>query len=458
MMNELVNLNELTKLFVTKCFKLGVIDYDYNLISFDNTHIFKFEKDLVMNQKSLQVIYSDIIEEYAASNNIDFTFSLSKTIVMSFNTIFSFSKNRPLFYLSKNDVRKKQISGLNDLLKRVDIVKTDSVSNLEVNILFPFIFDIDDSIVVSILNWIKILSNLMKINRVFILSIFNLEEEITRKEEINALSSKLDINVITRHLVDNIKFFDILKESNIIDNNVYNQIKMFILPSQNQFNDINSKMIQNTLFLEWKNLTKMKKSRLCVSLETITEMEELIKYANVLGSYICAVKINTNFIFSEALLSGLKKLANHHKFIIIDDKQLIIKRIEELKMINVFKYVDVVSLKLEIMSEEIEPWFKKQRDINPRASFIINYEGLFNEEQEIARKQYEYFNKYVFGLIGVKELINNYVCLINYSEINRLNDDFKTLKLTDIVILEEELYNSKNPIDVVKKINTIMNT
>ena len=131
---------------------------------------------------------------------------------------------------------------------------------------------------------------------------------------------------------------------------------------------------------------------------------------------------------------------------------------EELKMVNVFKYVDIISLKLDIMSEEIEPWFKKQRELNPKASFVINYAGLYNEEQEIAHKQYEYFNKYVFGLIGVKELIKNYVCLINYSDINRLNDDFKTLKSTDIVIIGEELYNSKNPLDIIKKINTIMNT
>ena len=55
--------------------------------------------------------------------------------------------------------------------------------------------------------------------------------------------------------------------------------------------------------------------------------------------------------------------------------------------------------KLEIMSEEIEPWFKKQREINPRASFVINYAGLYNEEQEIISMRNNYWENVPDNLI-----------------------------------------------------------
>ena len=46
--------------------------------------------------------------------------------------------------------------------------------------------------------------------------------------------------------------------------------------------------------------------------------------------------------------------------------------------------------------------------------------------------------------------------ILNYSDINRLKDEFKTLRNADMVNLGEELYTSKNPIDVVTKINKII--
>ena len=36
-----------------------------------------------------------------------------------------------------------------------------------------------------------------------------------------------------------------------------------------------------------------------------------------------------------------------------------------------------------------------------------------------------------------------------------LNDNFKSLKNSDLIVIEEELYKSKNPIEIVTKINTI---
>ena len=101
MINDIDNLNHLISDFVVKCFNLKIIDYDYNLISFDSNEIFKFNYDKLINKKNLQVLYAEILENITTSFCVDFVFSFTNTLLTNYNTIFSFQKNRPVFYPQK---------------------------------------------------------------------------------------------------------------------------------------------------------------------------------------------------------------------------------------------------------------------------------------------------------------------------------------------------------------------
>ena len=61
----------------------------------------------------------------------------------------------------------------------------------------------------------------------------------------------------------------------------------------------------------------------------------------------------------------------------------------------------------------------------------------------------------IFGVIGLNKTDREMFTILNYKEVSHLNDNFKSLKNSDLVIIEDELYKSKNPLDIVTKINTI---
>jgi hypothetical protein len=156
---------------------------------------------------------------------------------------------------------------------------------------------------------------------------------------------------------------------------------------------------------------------------------------------------------------GLRKLADHHKFLIIDDKKLILKSMDDLQKINVFSYVDIVTLNFDFIDLKIEDWFKLQRKSNPNASFAINFSNfkLDNDlETKIALKQYSLFNSCVFGIIGLETNHNRMFTIINYKHLNNLNDNFINLKQADMVVIEGELYKVNNPIDIVTKLIAFM--
>ena len=312
----------------------------------------------------------------------------------------------------------------------------------------------DDKECKKIISLIKLVKSVVNINRVFIFSIFDLNNKTDEDLLQTFKNSEISLNIINKSLIDINSVFERLEELKIIDANLLKKINMFTKPSDIGFEAQGLKVIQNKLFLHFKNLYQEKKSKVCLSLECIEDSTEIIKYTNLLGSYITAIKINSNFIFNEPLLNGLKKLASHHNFIIIDDKKVTVKSMEQLRKINLFKYVDVVSINLRFISNEIETWFLQQRaEVNPNASFIIHIDE--EGDRELAEKMYSYFNNYVFGVIGLNKTDREMFTLLNYKEVSHLNDNFKSLKNSDLIVIEEELYKSKNPIEIVTKINTI---
>ena len=438
--------------FIKESFDSGFIKYDYNLLTFDNNQIFIVNESILMEQNKLAVLYSELINEYMLNYNIDFVLSFSDTKSLFYNSGLSFRKNVNVFFVDSKAIVKKSIYGLNTLISKYGVTET----NNGFSFIIPMIFKFDNKNCKKLISLINLLKKLVKINRIFILSIFDLNNTKSESEDLlqKFRNNDISVNIINKSLIDINSIYERLEELNIIDANLLKKINMFTKHSNIDYESNGLKVIQNKLFLHFKNLCQQKKTKLCLSLECIEESTEVIKYTNLLGSYIVAIKINSNFIYNESVLKGLKKLAEHHNFIIIDDKKLIVKNMTELKKINLFKYVDVVSINLRFISNEIESWFLQQRSqVNPNASFIIQIDE--EGDRDLVEKMYNYFNNYVFGVVGLNKTDKDMFTLVNYKDVSHLNDNFKSLKNSDLVIIEDELYKSKNPLDIVTKINTI---
>jgi hypothetical protein len=433
--------------FIVACYEKEIIKFDYNLISLDNTNFFNINLDTLYGNKKIQTIYTSIFFEISTIFFIDKIFVFTDILSMNYNSILAYSKNIDLHFLDRKMALKKQIYNINELNNQSG----------SFNILFPLFFTPSKDKFNHILNWLNILKKILNIDRIFVVSIF--ENNSFDMSILNNYNKENNSNLVYYSLLDKNEFFDILNESKQIDSNMYKKVKMFIddskqLPSKS---GSNLKIIQNKLFLKVNDLIEKKKSKLCISLDYLENPEEIIKFTNLLGNYIIAIKINSNHIFSEVVLNGLKKLANHYDFLILDDKQLSINSMDDLKKINIFKWMDAVSINFNFISEEIETWINLQRSTtNKNASFILNYRNATKEDEEIMGKQYLYFNKYLLGIIGCKDNDNSMFSIVSYNDINRLNDDFKTLINSDLILMDKELYKSKNPIEVVSKINDII--
>lgn len=437
--------------FIRESFESGFIKYDYNLLTFDNNQIFTINDSILMEENRLAVLYSELINEYMTNYNIDFVVSFSRTKSLFYNSGLTYRKNRDVFFVDQKSILKKSIHGFNKLISKYGAIE----SNKAYSLIIPMILKWDDKECGKIISLIKLVKTLVNINRVFIFSIFDLNNKTDVEDLLQTFkNTEISLNIINKSLIDLNSIFDRLGELKIIDANLLKKINMFTTHQDTDIEVKGLKVIQNKLFLHFKNLYQEKKSKVCLSLECIEDNTEIIKYTNLLGSYITAIKINSNFIFNEPLLNGLKKLATHHNFIIIDDKKVTVKSMEQLRKINLFKYVDVVSINLRFISNEIETWFLQQRaNVNPNASFIIHIDE--EGDRELAEKMYSYFNNYVFGVIGLNKIDREMFTLLNYKDVSHLNDNFKSLKNSDLIVIEEELYKSKNPIEIVTKINTI---
>lgn len=465
-MNEIIFINEFQKKidkllesFVKESFNSNLIKYDYNLITFENNQIFMLNEDILMENKNLPIIYSELIHEYMTYYNIDFCISFSDIVSSYYNSSLSFRKNHEVYFVNPKNVIKKSIYGLNRLISRY------SANDSNYSVIVPFIFKASQSKYKKIIQLISLLSKIVNIDRIFIFSVYeiNCEDKSEIQKQIEDFKkSNLEINLIDKSLITKGNIFENLLNVGVIGKEHFDKINMFINPEQDGIltnNKVNHKVIQNSLFVRFQEISHSKKSNICLSLESITDSTEIIKYTNLLGIYVVAIKINSNFIYNEPILKGLKKLSELHNFIIIDDKKLVLNDMSDLKKINLYQYVDVISVKLNFISEDIDKWFSViRKQVNKNASILFNLEQTEVENRySIVSNQYTYFNNIVFGIIGIDKTDNDMFTILNYKHVSHLKDKFVSLKNTDIVVLEDELYKSKNPIEIVNKINSIIN-
>lgn len=427
---------------VTYMHKTKSILFDYTYLSFDNQHIFNFSDSNLISNSHFNKLYNKLLNAISKTYYIDVLVSFSDIVSTNLNSIFAYEHNIKTVFVKYKNPLKKSIHNL-------DILTIANEELKEVTIMIPILFSYKYENE-KIKEWVKLLSSLINVKKIIIVNILDLFDN----QPIHLMDNEKHINIIGLNLITKRNYFEILWKEKEISKNDYNKINMFI---NNDINSISKKPIINPLYSRILHLIEKKKSNICVSLEDIEDPSELIKYTNLLGEYIIAIKVNSNNIYNESLLKGLKKLAIHHDLVIIDDKKITIKKIEDMKQLNGFHFADIVSVNLDIITEQIEPIIENVRTkINKWASFLLILDDP--SKHKLIENQYMFLNNYICGVIGNNiSLDSNLWSFIDYTEVKNYEDNFISLRKANILVLENELYQSKNPLEIVKKINVIVN-
>jgi hypothetical protein len=434
------------------------IQFDFSYLTIDNQDIFDVEMDSLITSTHFHSLYNKLISRLYKTYNADIVLSFSDMLSVNLNSVMRYECNIETIFVKQNKVLKKSIYNINKLLQF-----SEKDNNKNYSILVPILI-YDETKTIQLAKWIKLLSKIINIKRIIYVNIVCLKSSIPANQTLSAILDAVEITCLTINLVNPRIYFEILWKHNEINKSDFNKINMFLGDTEDSLNKhiLSKKQLANPLFITMQTLIRTKNSNICVSLENIADPTEIIKYVNLLASYIMAVKINSNNIYNESLLNGLKKLANHHNLIIIDDKKVKIKSEDDLIKLNSFQYADICSVYLDCMSQKIEVFLDNiRKTINPHASLLLLADDQSNLDN--VRKHYAFFDNYVCGVIADNSLTlslsllnNDMYSFINYKHVKQINDNFRSLQKADILVIENELYLSKNPLEIVNKINTIM--
>lgn len=447
--NELID-THLIKL-VRYCFsnKFILIDsiFDTNGNILD---LIKINKELLYLDVTFQDMYANILELIYKSYHLDIVFSPKTVSSLIPNSIYGYKYNKPLAIF--RDIPKKKN------MTNIDAI----ISHDKPRIIIPITFW---SLTIKLLDWVKFITTKLTNSTIIVLFFFCGRETAELKHEIQKL------NIITIDILKSAKIGELLFNAKMISENDFNTIYKFYDETITLPLTIFNKNEYNKLYQRYIELTKTKKTRICVSIEHINTYEETIQYCSVIGNYIAAIKINTNLLYNEAILIGLKKMAVHYNFIIIDDKNIAITDSNSIDKLSYFyNYSDAItiqfSLGLELTNQTNQMTQNNQNNLltimdkmktlvnrHPNASFIINVDK--NTSPQVIKRQYDHFRNYIFSISGTNKHYIDMVSMISYKDIYKLNNNFTFMKNCDIILLEDELYEHANPIGVLEKINTI---
>ena len=445
------------KHFIVHLYTNNIVTIEKLFIGVDNLELLSINTDILSTNNEAKTLYAQLLNIINKTYNCAFICSMFDTVNSSLNTIFAYNYNLNCCILKNKSVCKKHIvnySGFTDAI-------TQSKSE---NIIIP-LYKFPDTLnsLNKYLHWIKFIKEIWNPTRTCISICFDIYTTNTYKKSfidgIKALNNQNNSNskssnhtfIFIETIISQSSFIANLKGT--IEDSLYDNIMLFHNKPEEIINiNLLERQSHNELYNYYKELSIQKQSRVCIDLQNITNLEELIKYCNLLGPYIVAIKINSNYIFNENLLKGLQKLSQHHQFIIIDDKRVVLNKLDDISVLtHIYNYVDAISISLNFMNEKIEELLNNFIKINKYASIIF----YFNNDLHLITKQTNYFNKYTFGISGYEKLDNNLISLINYKNLKNLGDNFLTMKHTDMIVLGNELYKETNPIDIVKKLNTI---
>ena len=317
----------------------------------DNLVIDLFNKKIInINNEDISINFDILLSyPYIINNIVKFVYDkiklLEYTNIIGINTsshiasILSYNHNIPILFLNKNNLIKGVYDDDNTIILFNDVIDNES----------------------KILKYMSILKS-NKLNIKYIFTIYNKNN-----------SNKLD-NIIS--------LFD------------YNYLTQ-LLVSKNIIKDyFNTKPLLKKI----KQLIFLKKSKICYDCN-LTNIKDIITDVDNIGKYIVMLKICSNNITNFNLNYGnaLKKLANNHNFIIIDDLG-----IYDTKHINLSKYkwCDIITTYNQYLKASIDLIYIN----NNTSNITTNILGIMGN---ITNGNYLYLSNTIDNIETLKTNINN---------------------------------------------------
>jgi len=317
----------------------------------DNLVIDLFNKKIInINNEDISINFDILLSyPYIINNIVKFVYDkiklLEYTNIIGINTsshiasILSYNHNIPILFLNKNNLIKGVYDDDNTIILFNDVIDNES----------------------KILKYMSILKS-NKLNIKYIFTIYNKNN-----------SNKLD-NIIS--------LFD------------YNYLTQ-LLVSKNIIKDyFNTKPLLKKI----KQLIFLKKSKICYDCN-LTNIKDIITDVDNIGKYIVMLKICSNNItqFNPNYGNALKKLANNHNFIIIDDLG-----IYDTKHINLSKYkwCDIITTYNQYLKASIDLIYIN----NNTSNITTNILGIMGN---ITNGNYLYLSNTIDNIETLKTNINN---------------------------------------------------
>ena len=429
----------------------------------DNKYLYKYKIKINKNALIGDNYFINALTNVIWNKILDYKYdniyicSLSKPIDTNLLSIISFKYNLPYFILNRNYCKKGIIGNFPNLIQK---------DNMYTIVYYNITLKIEE-----LLKWINCFKQAKEI---IIITLFNdidtLDDIIYNKTDIDKTTSIKVINLLNTDFL-----LTILSQK--IDSSISKNFR-------NNTNITKEKLLnklshKTNILTNLYSIVNTKNTNICVSIEHISNPKDIIKFTNLFGPHICILKINTeklflgclNFEIFEKILDGLNKLKNHYKFLIFDSRNYIEPVIDINKnknknnisfvpsIQNLLHYLDLFSVNIVNDSLKLLKNIKLSNTIDKHMILDLNENNLNSNYDLYLLHEY---NKFVLGSINTININQTNSSIIDYKQLSsdttnivfgNYSDLIKSkinINKVDILVFNEELYTTTNPVSVIE--------
>jgi len=410
------------------------------LVKIDESSIYINYNNLGFDNKFIS-LYSDLVNNNLKRHYSNTVILFKETTNLALNTVLSWRFNLNSIIVKKNPCLKN-CSGINIFLERY---KNND------NITLPILkFPETDILKEKYKLWIKFIIERFKPKNLCVLVFFDVNLlPLEKQSKIIFTNSIIELcNEDTNIYFDKVINIELLSSylEQYMVKQTYEKFKLYLENNNKNYAFRDETIVMNKSIERYIEVNTIKKSKICVSLEHIENYEQLIKFANLIGPYIHSIKINSNMIYNDNIIFGLNKLSKHHNFCILDDKKIELSNEKDfVGFKKISNLIDIISIKLINKSEDLTSNFEELIKINPNLGFAL----YPNENIDLYLK---YYSKYILGIIGENEIRDTYLTIIDYK---KFKNNVEDLKSSSLIMIGNEIYQERNPIEILQKINKI---
>lgn len=220
-------------------------------------------------------------------------------------------------------------------------------------------------------------------------------------------------------------------------------------------------MTDRTPFARLQNIIKTKNTRVILSCD-VTSMDKLGYFADLCGPYICILKVHTDIIenFSVELMLYIRKLAEIHNFLIMEDRKFgDIGYTLNKQLTGFFKYTqwcDLVTAYPYIGQAGLDVFARYNIGVFLLAELSINegqilpYEELFDKEENRPHPICGTIGQNHTGYLQATPGIHLDKCNDNSNQCYKSPEKAKE-KGADLFIIGRAIYTAKDPLEAMKR-------